>query len=88
MPHESILTAFADSVVQRAPEAVISIRRDDVSRAVGLTGLVDTAAAIAAFNAVVKLADGTGMPLEPFKIGVSEDIRAQLGLLEPIERQS
>jgi hypothetical protein len=35
---------------------------------------------VASFNAVVKLADGTGIPLEDFKAEATRDLRAEFGL--------
>ena len=40
----------------------------------------DAAAIVASFNAVVKLADGSGIPLETQKSKLTSDIREQLGL--------
>jgi hypothetical protein len=42
--------------------------------------LVDAAAAIASFNAVVKVADGTGIPLEAAKEARTRDIRGTLAI--------
>ena len=46
----------------------------------GAEALVDAAAIVASFNAVVKVADGSGIPLEDFKAEATEDLRAELGL--------
>ncbi len=46
----------------------------------GTAALVDAAAIVASFNAVVKLADGTGIPLEDAKAQATQDLRAELGL--------
>ena len=54
--------------------------REAVYAALGPAGLVDAAAIVASFNAVVKLADGSGIPLEDFKAKATEDLREQLGL--------
>ncbi|MFM9980477.1 MAG: alkylhydroperoxidase-related (seleno)protein, partial [Burkholderiales bacterium] len=48
--------------------------------AMGPAALVDAAATVASFNAVVKLADGSGIPLEEFKAQGTADLRAELGL--------
>lgn len=39
----------------------------------------DAAATVASFNAVVKLADGTVIPLEDYKEGATRNLRADLG---------
>jgi hypothetical protein len=42
--------------------------RDAVGVALGPEALVDTAGAVASFNAVVKVADGSGIVVEEFKV--------------------
>ena len=46
----------------------------------GPKALVDAAGVIAIFNAVVKVADGIGIPLEDFKAETSAGFRAELGI--------
>ncbi|MCP3989771.1 MAG: hypothetical protein GY724_11900 [Actinomycetia bacterium] len=48
--------------------------------AVGQAGLVDAAAICANFNMMVRIADGTGTPLDDGTLGVSTELRADLGL--------
>ena len=64
----------------RGEAARKSRAREAVYAALGPAGLVDAAAIVASFNAVVKLADGSGIPLEDFKAKATEDLRQQLGL--------
>ena len=54
--------------------------REALYGAMGAEALVDAAAIEASFNAVVKLADGSGLPLEDFKAEATVDLRAELGL--------
>lgn len=79
VPHAAELLAFGEAMlgtdVARQARA-----RDAVRAALGPAGLVDAAAIVASFNAVVKLADGTGIPLEDFKAEATRDLRAELGL--------
>ncbi len=42
--------------------------------------LVDAAATVAIFNAVVRIADSTGIPLEDAKAEMSEELRDNLGI--------
>lgn len=51
-----------------------------VVKVLGQDGLVDTAATIAIFDAVVRVADATGIPLEPVKEENSRDFRDELGI--------
>ena len=49
-------------------------------RTLGPEGLVDAAAVIGLFNAIDRVADATGIPLEAEKTKASADFRAALGL--------
>jgi len=49
-------------------------------RAVGDAGWVDAAAVAATFNAIDRVADATGIPLEPAKAARSADFRGALGI--------
>ena len=48
--------------------------------AVGDAGWVDAAGVAATFNAIDRVADATGIPLEPGKAKVSADFRCALGI--------
>ena len=61
--------------------------RQDIYRSLGAAALVDAAAIVASFNAVVKIADGTGIPLEEAKAQATADLRDELGL-EKFNRNS
>ena len=54
--------------------------RAAVRDAVGPGGLVDAAGIIGIFNAVVRIADATGIPLEDYKEEATRDWRADLGI--------
>lgn len=54
--------------------------RDALRRTLGEGALVDAAAVVASFNAVVKIADGTGIPIEDAKAAATTDLRRELGL--------
>jgi hypothetical protein len=79
VPAGAVLVAFVEAVDGGDP-AQIARARHAVRDAVGGAGLVDAAAAIASFNAVVKIADGTGIPIEPWKDERTQDIRGALGI--------
>ncbi len=79
VPHGTLLIAFVDAVLGR-DETRLSSLRSTVRSAVGDAGFVDACATIASFNAVVKLADGTGIPLESWKEDRTRDIRAALSI--------
>lgn len=73
-----VLLAFADSAV--ADAADLAEKRTAVRAVLGDAATVDAAAVIAIFQAVVKIADATGIPLEAAKAEVSAGFRAELGL--------
>ena len=74
-----VLIAYVETVVSGDATAIAEARRA-VRAALGDAALVDAAATIASFNAVVKIADGTGIPLEPWKEERTQDIRTALAI--------
>lgn len=79
MPHAAVLLEFAESVLGGDARRRAAARAA-VHAALGPAGLCDAAAVVASFNAVVKLADGSGIPLEDWKGAATVDLREQLGL--------
>jgi hypothetical protein len=79
VPHGRVLVAFVDAVLGGL-DAELPGLRNGVRSAVGDAGFVDACATIASFNAVVKLADGTGIPLEDWKESRTRDIRDALSI--------
>ena len=67
---------------ERAPEiAEARLRaRKALIAAVGEEGFVDAAGVVASFNAVVRIADATGIPVEDFKLEKTVEERAALGI--------
>ena len=72
------LAAYADAFFTDGSE--FAAAREGLEREVGAQATVDAAAVLAIFNAVVRIADSTGIPLEETKARVSVDIRDALGL--------
>ena len=54
--------------------------RDRLLAEIGAEALVDAAGVLAIFNAVVRIADATGIPLEEQKARMSDDFRGALGI--------
>ena len=54
--------------------------RGNIRDLFGSAGLVDAAAIAASFNAVVKIADASGIPIEDWKAAATADLREALGL--------
>ena len=73
------LVAFAEaSVGGEAGE--IEKTRDEVRRELGDVAAVDAAAVIGNFERMVRIADGTGIPLDEPALTLSADLREDLGL--------
>ncbi|MCY4190053.1 MAG: alkylhydroperoxidase-related (seleno)protein, partial [Rhodospirillaceae bacterium] len=56
------------------------IAREALQREIGDAALVDAAGVLAIYDAVVKIADATGIPLEEAKAEMSADFRDDLGI--------
>jgi hypothetical protein len=79
VPHAAALIEFGEAMLSDDPTRQAAARQS-VYRALGPEGFVDAAAIVASFNAVVKIADATGIPLEDYKEAATQDLRATLGL--------
>jgi hypothetical protein len=77
--HGRPLVAFAEAVLG-GDDAALSGARARLLAALGPAGLVDAAGVVGLFNAIDRIADATGIPLEPEKAEASADFRAALGL--------
>ena len=72
------LLAFATAANQRSDQ--LGEARETLRAVVGDEGLLEAAATVAAFNGLVRVADGTGIQLDPSMLtGTAED-RARLGI--------
>jgi len=76
--HEAELIAFADAALGDG-DSLAAARSALVGRA-GKEAMIDAAAVVAGFDAITRVADGTGIPLEPPKAEASADWRARLGI--------
>ncbi len=79
VPHGRLLLDFAEAAIG-GTDAEVDRARDALIPAVGEQGFVDTAGVVASFNAVVRIADATGIPVEPFKLEQTTEERAALGI--------
>jgi len=79
VPHAAVLLAFAEAMLGD-DMAAQGAARAALHADLGDAALVDAAALVASFNAVVKIADATGIPLEDAKARATEGLRAGLGL--------
>ena len=77
VPHAALLLGFADAVIAGG---AIAVQRDRVVAALGEAAVVDAAAVIAGFDGITRIADATGIPIEPAKAEETADLRSELGL--------
>jgi hypothetical protein len=79
VPHGRRLVAFAEAVLGDDDSALMRAR-GALQAVLGPVGLVDAAGVVGLFNAIDRVADATGVPLEPEKAAASADFRAALDL--------
>ena len=71
--------AFAEAVLS-PDDSTLAQARDALTAALGPAGLADAAGVVGLFNAIDRVADATGIPLEPEKAAASADFRTALDL--------
>jgi hypothetical protein len=79
VPHGDLLIAFAEAALGE-DDAALAQARAALVAALGPAGLADAAGVVGLFNAIDRVADATGIPLEPEKAAASADFRAGLEL--------
>lgn len=77
--HGALLTAFADAAVKGDP-AELATARDALRSVAGSAALVDAAGVVSNFERMVRIADGSGIPLDGVVTMLSGDIREDLGV--------
>lgn len=78
VPGGDVLGEFADAVCRRRDD--LDVVRSAVGERFGAAGLVEAAATVAIFSGLVRVADGTGIPVDDGAIAESDDFRTALGL--------
>jgi len=84
--HGQALMTFAEMALGDDARALIEARRSLLS-ALGPAALVDAAAVAGLFNAIDRVADATGTPLEDWKAEASSDFRSAIGIDDFISRK-
>ena len=79
VPHAGTLVGFVEAVLGEDDE-LLSNRRKAILEELGGEAFVDVAAVIAGFNAVDRIADATGIPLDENMREGSAEVRSELGL--------
>ncbi len=75
--HGEALTAFV-SALMGADQPALDAARSSLSEAIGPQGVVDAAGVAAHFQMMVRIADGTGTPLDANLEVLSRDLRAEM----------
>jgi len=81
--HGDELLAFAALVV--GDDASLDRARQSVVEAMGAAAFVEAAGVAAQFNGTVRVADATGIPVDPGEEEASAAIQAELGISEKPE---
>ena len=81
LPAEDALLAFAESAL-KFDKGATTIAREKLIDLIGYEAMVDSACIIANFQRMVRIADGTGIPLDTPVAMVTIDIREALGINE------
>lgn len=79
-----LLTRFAEAV--HSGDELDAVRADVVAE-LGAGALIDAAAICANFNMMVRIADGTGTPLDAGSVSMSEQLRSDLELDQLVSRR-
>jgi hypothetical protein len=79
IPHGALLVAFAEAVLGDDDRCLHEVQAAIRGR-MGDAALVDAAAIVATFNAIDRVADATGIPIEDNKAASTADVRAALGI--------
>ena len=79
VPHGQILIDLVEAVHGGGGAAMAAARRA-VRESLGDDAFVDACATIASFSAVVKIADGAGIPLEDYKEKTTRELRQELAI--------
>ena len=78
VPHGDVLVRFAEQVVVDGED--LDRARAELVDAMGPAALVDAAAVVGNFERMVRIADGTGTPLDAPVAAMTGQLRAALGL--------
>ncbi len=77
--HGDLMIEFAEAVLGSDGDR-LSAARQAIHDALGADAVVDSAGVAALFNAIDRIADSTGAPLEADKAAMTEGLRAAIGI--------
>lgn len=79
IPHSATLIAFAEAVLG-TDDPTLNTARNTLLEELGPQALVDSAAIVATFMHMDRIADATGIPLDHTLTDSTSDLRGELGL--------
>lgn len=79
IPDGDLMIEFAEAVLG-ADEARLDRARAAIAETLGADAVVDSAGVAGLFNAIDRIADSTGAPLEADKAADTETLRAEIGI--------
>lgn len=79
VPHGRLLVTFAEAVLTDDPD-LLHPARQMMARTLGEAAMVDAAAVAAGFNAIDRVADGTGIPIDEERVASTASLREELGI--------
>ena len=86
IPHGALLVSYAEAVLGTDDRRLAEVRAS-IRAQMGDAALVDAAAIVATFNAIDRVADATGIPIEDAKAASTADLRAALDINAFAERR-
>ena len=79
IPQGALLIDFAEAVLGRDEDRLTRARLKLIE-VLGTDALVDAAAVVANFNAIDRIADATGIPIDAERVELTADLRAELAI--------
>jgi hypothetical protein len=79
IPHGALLVEFVDAAFGRNERTMAPLRAKIVD-SLGEQALVDVCAVFANFQRMVRIAEGTGIPVDGIMLSLSSDFRSELGV--------
>ena len=85
VPNGELLVRFVDASYAGADD--LAAVRDEMVDALGAETMIDTAAIVANFHMMTRIADGTGTPIDDGSEKMSHDLTADLGIDDLVSKR-
>ncbi len=79
IPNGALLVEFAEAVVGDDSDR-LTAAQDEVTQALGADGLVDACGIAATFNAIDRVADSIGVPIDDVRLEPTAEFRREMGI--------